>query len=160
MKLWLTTCFPSQIDDCTKEWTFPEASLDYVHIRFLTGCVADWEALMKAACRCLKPGGYIESMEPSAYIQSDDNTIEPDSAMGQWGKIFVEGGSKMGRPFTVVEDELQNKALEKAGFVDIQEKKHKVSDALQVLRLLVHQIMHILLTIPFLTVSNRQLAQG
>ncbi|KAJ3460167.1 hypothetical protein MRS44_011034 [Fusarium solani] len=133
---WTPPNLQFQIDDCTKEWTFPEASLDYVHIRFLTGCVADWEALMKAACRCLKPGGYIESMEPSAYIQSDDNTIEPDSAMGQWGKIFVEGGSKMGRPFTVVEDELQNKALEKAGFVDIQEKKHKVSDALQVLRLL------------------------
>ncbi|KAM6530293.1 hypothetical protein FALCPG4_008419 [Fusarium falciforme] len=125
MELWLTTCFPSQIDDCTKEWTFPDASLDYVHIRFLTGCIADWEALMKVAYRCLKPGGYIESMEPSAYIQSDNNTIEPDSAMGQWGKIFVEGGNKMGRPFTVVEDELQNKALEKAGFVDIQEKKHK-----------------------------------
>ncbi|KAJ4168583.1 hypothetical protein NW754_010501 [Fusarium falciforme] len=122
---WAPPNLQFQIDDCTKEWTFPDASLDYVHIRFLTGCIADWEALMKVAYRCLKPGGYIESMEPSAYIQSDDNTIEPDSAMGQWGKIFVEGGSKMGRPFTVVEDELQNKALEKAGFVDIQEKKHK-----------------------------------
>ena len=91
MELGLTTCSPSQIDDCTKEWTFPQASLDYVHIRFLTGCIADWEALIKVAYRCLKPGGYIESMEPSAYIQSDDNTIEPDSAMGQWGKIFVRG---------------------------------------------------------------------
>lgn len=160
MEQWLTTCFSSQIDDCTKEWTFPEASLDYVHVRFLTGCIADWEALMKAAYRCLKPDGYIESMEPSAYIQSDDNTIEPDSAMGQWGKIFVEGGSKMGRPFMVVEDELQNKALEKAGFVNIQEKKHKVSDSLQVLGLLIHRIMNILLTVPFFIVSNRQLAQG
>ncbi|KAI8665575.1 hypothetical protein NCS56_00993700 [Fusarium sp. Ph1] len=122
---WTPPNLQFQIDDCTKEWTFTEASLDYVHIRFLTGCIGDWEALMKVAYRCLKPGGYIESMEPSAYIQSDDNTIEPDSAMGQWGKIFVEGGSKMGRPFTVVEDELQNKSMEKAGFVDIQEKKHK-----------------------------------
>ncbi|EEU38673.1 uncharacterized protein NECHADRAFT_45720 [Fusarium vanettenii 77-13-4] len=122
---WTPPNLQFQIDDCTKEWTFPEASLDYVHVRFLTGCIADWEALIKAAYRCLKPDSYIQSMEPSAYIQSDDNTIEPDSAMGQWGKIFVEGGNKMGRPFTVVEDELQNKALEKAGFVDIQEKKHK-----------------------------------
>ncbi|KAI8716871.1 hypothetical protein NCS52_00981700 [Fusarium sp. LHS14.1] len=122
---WTPPNLQFQIDDCTKEWAFPEASLDYVHIRFLTGCIADWESLMKVAYRCLKPGGYIESMEPSAYIQSDDNTIKPDNAMGQWGKIFVEGGSKMGRSFTVVEDELQNKALEKAGFVDIEEKRHK-----------------------------------
>lgn len=156
----LTTRFYSQIDDCTKEWTFPEGSLDYVHIRFLTGCIADWEALMKQAYRCLKPGGYIESMEPSAHMRSDDNTIEPDSAMGQWGKIFVEGGSKMGRPFTVVEDELQNKALEKAGFVDIHEEKYKVSHASQVLRLLAHRIIHITNhSFPYI-VSDRQLAQG
>ncbi|RSL45158.1 hypothetical protein CEP54_014390 [Fusarium duplospermum] len=122
---WIPPNLQFQIDDCTKEWTFPEGSLDYVHIRFLTGCIADWDGLMKEAYRCLKPGGYIESMEPSANIQSDDNTVEPDSAMGQWGKIFVEGGSKMGRTFSVVEDELQNKALRKAGFVDIQEQKHK-----------------------------------
>ncbi|KAM0420450.1 hypothetical protein ACHAPT_011742 [Fusarium lateritium] len=122
---WIPPNLQFQIDDCTREWTFPEGSLDYVHIRFLTGCIADWEALIKEAYRCLKPGGYLESMEPSATMQSDDDTVETDSAMGQWGKIFVEGGSKMGRTFTVVEDDLQNKAMEKAGFVDIQEKRYK-----------------------------------
>ncbi|KAJ4252883.1 hypothetical protein NW762_010789 [Fusarium torreyae] len=49
--------------------------------------------------------------------------------MGQWGKIFVEGGKKIGRTFTVVQDELQNKAMAEAGFVDIQQKMYKASSS-------------------------------
>ncbi|KAM0549227.1 hypothetical protein ACHAPJ_009537 [Fusarium lateritium] len=41
--------------------------------------------------------------------------------MGQWGKFFIEGGKKLGSTFTVVEDGIQRKEMEKAGFVDIQE---------------------------------------
>lgn len=36
------------------------------------------------------------------------------------------GGEKTGRTFAVVDDGLQNTAMEKAGFVDIQEKWIKV----------------------------------
>ncbi|KAM0541356.1 hypothetical protein ACHAPJ_013276 [Fusarium lateritium] len=115
----------SQIDDCTREWTLEEGSFDYIHIRFLTGCIADWNALFKEAYKCLKPGGYLESMEPSGYIESHDNTIQEEDAMGQWGKIFVEGGKKIGRTFTVVQDELQNKAMAEAGFIDVQQKMYK-----------------------------------
>ena len=47
--------------------------------------------------------------------------------MTQWGKFFVEGGRKIGRPFTILEDDIQKKAMEEAGFVDIKEIKFKVS---------------------------------
>ncbi|KAF4462526.1 methyltransferase domain-containing [Fusarium albosuccineum] len=124
---WIPPNLQFQIDDCTREWTFEEGSLDYIHIRFLTGCIADWNALFKEAYRCLKPGGYLESMEPSGYIESDDNTIHEEDAMGQWGKIFVEGGKKIGRTFLVVQEEIQNKAMAEAGFVDIQQKLYKAS---------------------------------
>ncbi|KAL6408436.1 hypothetical protein AUP68_08293 [Ilyonectria robusta] len=117
---------PSQIDDCTQEWTFAPDSLDYVHIRFLSGCIADWTALFKQAYKCLKPGGIIETMEPSANIESDDGTVEESSAMGQWGKIFIEGGQKIGRTFTVFQDNVQSKSLEEAGFVDLHEHQYKV----------------------------------
>ncbi|KAF4992941.1 hypothetical protein FDECE_13556 [Fusarium decemcellulare] len=116
---WIPPNLQFQIDDCTREWTFEEGSLDYIHIRFLTGCIADWSALFKEAYRCLKPGGYLESMEPSGYIESDDNTIHEEDAMGQWGKIFVEGGKKIGRTFLVVQEEIQNKAMAEAGFSPI-----------------------------------------
>lgn len=46
--------------------------------------------------------------------------------MGQWGKIFIDGGKKAGRSFRAVQDELQKKAMEAAGFVDIQEYNLKM----------------------------------
>lgn len=47
--------------------------------------------------------------------------------MHQWGKFFVEGGKKIGRSFTIVEDGVQRIAMEKAGFVNLEEKNFKVS---------------------------------
>ena len=116
----------SQIDDCTQEWTIAPNSLDYVHMRWLVGSIADWAALFKEAYKSLKPGGWVESYEPSSTVESDDKTVLPGSAMSQWQKFFVEGGRKIGRPFTVFEDKLQRKAMEEAGFVDIEERDFKV----------------------------------
>jgi hypothetical protein len=47
--------------------------------------------------------------------------------MHEWGKFFIEGGKKIGQPFTVIDDDLQRKSMEDAGFVDIQVIDHKVS---------------------------------
>lgn len=95
-------------------------------MRWLLGSVMDWPALFKQAYKSLAPGGYIESQEPSASIVSDDGSVHEKSAMNQWGKFFVEGGRKLGRPFTILEDDIQKKAMEEAGFVDIKEIKLKV----------------------------------
>lgn len=95
-------------------------------MRWLVGSIVDWKALFKHAYNSLKPGGYIESHEASPYIVSDDGSIHETSAMNQWGKFFVEGGRKMGRSFTVVKDGTQRKAMEEAGFVDIEEANLKV----------------------------------
>ncbi|RSL58559.1 hypothetical protein CEP53_006104 [Fusarium sp. AF-6] len=46
--------------------------------------------------------------------------------MHQWGKFFVEGGKKIGRSFTIVEDEVQRKGMEEAGFINIEERNFKV----------------------------------
>ncbi|KAL1854083.1 hypothetical protein VTK73DRAFT_8805 [Phialemonium thermophilum] len=118
---WIPPNLQFQIDDCTQEWTFPENTFDYVHIRWLFGSIVDWTALFKQAYRSLKPGGYIESHEPSVSFLSDDGTVNDKTAMGQFGKFFVEGGKKMGRSTTVLEDGIQRKGIEEAGFVDIHE---------------------------------------
>jgi len=121
----------SQIEDCTQEWTFPDNSFDYIHIRLLVGSIADWGALFKEAYRCLAPGGWIESHEGSPNLHSDNEPIPTTTAMGQWGPLFVSGGRVLGRSFTVVEDETQRKAIEEAGFVSIGEKKTTVCSALR-----------------------------
>ncbi|CAI4216027.1 unnamed protein product [Parascedosporium putredinis] len=114
-----------QIDDCTQPWTFEPNSIDYVHIRWLFGSIKDWEGLFTEAYKALKPGGYIETHEPSVSFRSDDGTVHDKTAMGQFGKFFVEGGKIMGRSMTVVEDCTQRAALEAAGFTDIQETQLK-----------------------------------
>lgn len=117
---------PSEIEDCTLPWTFAENSTDYIHMRFLFGSIADWDALFADAYRTCKPGGWLESHEASAIARSDHEEIPDSAAISQWTKFFVEGGRKTGRLFTVVDDGLQRKAMEKAGFVDIQEHNWKV----------------------------------
>jgi len=123
--LFLSPAF-SQIDDCTLEWTFEPNSLDYVHIRFLSGSIPDWTRLFEQAYRCLKPGGYIESMEPSPIVECDDGTINDKSAMSQWGKIFIQGGINSGRTWTVVRDHVQEKAMKEAGFTEVEATTWKV----------------------------------
>ncbi|KAJ3535436.1 hypothetical protein NM208_g7135 [Fusarium decemcellulare] len=122
---WVPPNLKFEIEDCTQKWTFASDSADYVHMRWLVGSIKDWPALSAEAFRVCKPGGWVESHETSSIITSDDDTVDGDSAMGQWGKIFIEGSKKIGSSFTVVEDETQKKALEKAGFTNIQEFNFK-----------------------------------
>ncbi|KAM0318632.1 hypothetical protein ACHAPQ_010624 [Fusarium lateritium] len=117
---WVPPNLKFEIEDCTQEWTFAPDSADYIHIRWLIGSIPDWNQFFKEAYKTCKPGGWVESFEPSAIITSDDDTVKEDSALGQWGKLFIEGAKKFGMSFTVYEEELQKKAMEAAGFVDIQ----------------------------------------
>ncbi|KAM0191938.1 hypothetical protein ACHAPI_008658 [Fusarium lateritium] len=123
---WIPPNLRFEIEDCTQEWTFEPNSQDYIHLRWLVGSIVDWEQLFKEAYRCLKPGGYIESHEALSRMDCDDGSITEKSAMHQWGKFFVEGGKKIGRSFTIVEDGVQRSAMEKAGFVNLEEKNFKV----------------------------------
>lgn len=114
-----------EIDDCTLPWTFSPNTFDYVHIRWLVGSIVDWNNLFKEAYDALAPGGWIESHETDCTFDSDDNTVHEKTALGQWSKIFVAGGKKSGRSFSVVHDNVQQTAMEAAGFTNISSKHYK-----------------------------------
>ncbi|KAM5353328.1 hypothetical protein ACJZ2D_016769 [Fusarium nematophilum] len=97
---WVPPNLRFEIEDCTREWTFKSDFADYIHMRWLVGSMRDWEALCSEAFRVCKPGGWLESHEASSIIKSDDNTVDGKSAMGQWGKLFIEGSKKIGTSFT------------------------------------------------------------
>lgn len=122
--------YNSEIEDCTLDWTFEPESADYIHMRWLVGSVSDWQGLYEQAYRTLRPGGWIESYEGAAIMECDDGTVPEKSAMEQWGKIFINFGESIGRPFTVVADGIQSKAMRAAGFVDMEESSFKVWPAL------------------------------
>ncbi|KAH7214380.1 S-adenosyl-L-methionine-dependent methyltransferase [Fusarium oxysporum] len=115
-----------EIEDFNQDWTFPPESFDYVHLRYLVGCVPDWDKLFEQAFKALKPGGWVESFEASAIIESDDDSVKPDSALAQWGPIFIKASKTIGNTFTVVGDELQRPGIEKAGFTDVKQWDSKL----------------------------------
>lgn len=106
------------IEDAAATWSQPDNSVDYVHIRYLVGSIPDWDALFREAFRVLKPGGYVESLEPSSLFQSDDGSVKEGSALDRWGKVFNEGGRKIGRSFNLIGDDIQRKGMVEAGFDD------------------------------------------
>ncbi|KAF4428785.1 methyltransferase [Fusarium acutatum] len=114
------------IDDCTQPWTFAPDSIDFVHMRYLFGSIKDWSVLFKEAFRACRPGGWVESHEASAMMESDDGTVTDTSAMHEWGRFFIEGGKKMEQPCTIIEDDLQQKCMHEAGFEDITIADYKV----------------------------------
>jgi hypothetical protein len=65
-----------------------------------------------------KPGGWIEHYEISA-IWTSTTPVPEDSPLSLWGKMFTEGGKKLGRSFTVIEDDIQIEGIKAAGFVDM-----------------------------------------
>lgn len=124
---WVPPNLKFEIDDCAKPWSFPPSSFDFIHIRFLFGAIADWTALFKEAYRCCKPGGWIQSSEAEVLMCSDDGTVAEGSAMKeQWNQIWEEAGKKLGKSFLVIQEDLQRKGMEKAGFTDIQQVTYKV----------------------------------
>lgn len=124
--VWCPPNLTFEIDDATQDWTFAPNSFDYVHIRYMLGSIQDWPRLFKQAYTALKPGGYVESYESEPKYLSDDGTVTPDSAMSIWTKLFADGGKKLNRPFTILTDNLQQRAIEEAGFIDIQVTNSKV----------------------------------
>ncbi|KAI0411282.1 S-adenosyl-L-methionine-dependent methyltransferase [Xylaria grammica] len=117
---WIPPNLKFEIDDITMPWTYEPNSFDYIHARWLIGAIPSWYTLFSEVFRALKPGGIFESKESSAIIQSDDGTVPYGSALDQWGRVFAEAGKKFGRTFRPVEENIQIKAMEAAGFVDIK----------------------------------------
>ncbi|KAK7419067.1 hypothetical protein QQX98_003569 [Neonectria punicea] len=123
---WVPANLKFEIEDCTQPWTFRPDTFDYVHMRYLVGSVKDWVNLYEQVFRVCKPGGWVESFEGMPIMQSDDDTVPKDSAMAGWGKTFIEAGKKLGRTFTVVDDNTQEEGMQAAGLVNIESRIFKV----------------------------------
>ncbi|KMU84798.1 UMTA [Coccidioides immitis H538.4] len=111
-----------EIDDCCDEWVYKNP-FDFIHVRGLYGCVADWDKFYKEAYRNLKPGGYIEQLEQSVYLKSDDGTVEK-TIFEKWGQVSLEAGDAFGKTLRIVDESRQG--MIDAGFVDVVENRFKV----------------------------------
>ena len=115
-----------ELEDCTREWTLAENTFDFVHMRYLFGAIADWEALFREAYRACKPGGWVQSCEADPFFNSDDGTLTDALAMATCTELYIESEKKLGRSFHVIKQGLQKKGMEAAGFTDIHITDYKV----------------------------------
>lgn len=111
------------IDDSTQPWL--DEDLDYVHTRCTNGCWDDMYAqVVRQAFDRLNPGGWLECQEPDLVLCCDDGTMPPGHGLRQWTDELMRVSILAGRPATVAQ-ELKG-WLERAGFVDVQERVFKV----------------------------------
>ncbi|KAL6352063.1 hypothetical protein LRP88_14876 [Fusarium phalaenopsidis] len=88
-----------EVDDINQEWTFPDNSFDFVHIRAMTGCIPDWVELHKKAFKALKPGGWVEHVELWGITKSDDGSLKDNSPLKKWVQVFEKIGALTGKGF-------------------------------------------------------------
>ncbi|KAG7406973.1 Secondary metabolism regulator LAE1 [Fusarium oxysporum f. sp. rapae] len=115
---WIPPNVKFELEDATKDWSWPENHFDLVHLRFLIGAIADWGTLFKEASHCCKPGGFVESGEINPTFYSDDGTIDDVEALQTWNSLVIESGKGFGRSFTDIENDVQ--LFHDAGLVDVQ----------------------------------------
>ncbi|KAJ5215143.1 hypothetical protein N7468_010822 [Penicillium chermesinum] len=114
-----------EVDDVLREWTWREP-FDFIHLRLMYGAFTseEWDQVYKRAYDALQPGGWIEQMELDVRVFSDDGTLTTDKALHGWGDMFIDCSERAGRSLRT--QETMRSTLEKAGFVDAQEKLYKI----------------------------------
>ncbi|KEZ44961.1 hypothetical protein SAPIO_CDS2338 [Scedosporium apiospermum] len=113
-----------EVDDLIQDWTYPEDHFDFIHVRFMTGCIPDWVEFYKKAMRRMKPGGWIEHVELSSIARSDDGSLKPDTALVKWADIFQKIGAATGKSFSI--SETAPDLIREAGFTNIQHRTLKI----------------------------------
>lgn len=122
--LWVPPNLQFEIDDLESEWTTGHAAFDFIHVRYMMACVSDWPALFRKAYRGLKPGGYLESQEPTLRIFSDDGSLSRESPIARWSANMKLAAAKFGKAGNIAH--LTRGWMEEAGFVDVEEKIFRI----------------------------------
>ncbi|KAI0108007.1 S-adenosyl-L-methionine-dependent methyltransferase [Hypoxylon sp. NC0597] len=124
--LWVPPNVKFELDDCTQPWTWSADSFDFVHMRYLFGAISDWDELLRQAHRVARPGAWVQSCEPNVDIRCDDGTVAPDSAFVTfWNMLYGRATEKLGVSFYPIDDDVQRKAFEAAGFANIEVRDFK-----------------------------------
>ncbi|CAF3528771.1 unnamed protein product [Fusarium graminearum] len=121
---WVPPNVRFEIDDAVLSWTWEPNEFDFIHIRYLFGAIKDWSALFKEACRCVIPGGWVQSAEADVEFRCDDGSIELEPNLKMYKKLFEEGGKVLNTHFFV--NDMQVQGFKDAGFEEIHTIDYKL----------------------------------
>jgi len=80
--------------------------------------------VIQQAYENLEPGGWLESLDANGMSQSDDGSLDPDSAFGRWTRDLNEASEIIGKPISVAHK--LRAWFKEVGFVDIHERGFKL----------------------------------
>ncbi|KAJ6255796.1 hypothetical protein Dda_9477 [Drechslerella dactyloides] len=124
---WVPPNVSFEVDDVEKEWAYGENTFDLIYSRYMLGAIADWPKLVHQAYNALKPGGYLEILEPDSRLLCDNGSLTSDAPFLAWNKLFIDAAGKIGR--SVVEAPCYKNYLREAGFVDVHEEVFKLPNS-------------------------------
>ncbi|KAJ5852927.1 hypothetical protein EN45_075230 [Penicillium chrysogenum] len=113
-----------EVDDILQEWTWRHP-FDLIHMRQLIGAFTpvEWDSLFTQCYKNLSPGGWIEQIEGDPRIHCSDSSVSTDSSMVQFTEAVFRAGQNWNHPLDT--PDTMRAAMEKAGFVDTQEKTYR-----------------------------------
>ncbi|KAB2579089.1 putative tam domain methyltransferase protein [Lasiodiplodia theobromae] len=108
------------IDDAESDWVFTDKeSFDYVHVRYLYPGIGDWGRLWEQSFEHLRPGGWAESQEISAWFYSDEPGFE-NSNIHYWQVTMDDATSRIGKRFNRAHEQKQH--MINAGFANVTQE--------------------------------------
>jgi SAM-dependent methyltransferase len=103
-----------EIDDIEDEWTFPQNSFDFIHLRDMSGSISDWKSVYREAFKCLVPGGQIEISD-----FGDTSTSNSSNLFQTIYSSEIQSASEVaGTPLGV--KHLERNIFEDIGYVEIR----------------------------------------
>ncbi|KAF1961838.1 S-adenosyl-L-methionine-dependent methyltransferase [Byssothecium circinans] len=113
-----------EIDDVEEDWPYRPAHFDFIHGRDLMTAVRDWPRLISQAYTHLKPGGWIQLASTIPEVNSDDNTIPPNSGYVEASRLYFEMAEKMGAPLSAPRS--WSEQMCNSGFTNVQDVVYKL----------------------------------
>lgn len=85
-----------EIADVEKPWDILPVSVDFIHVRLLSGIIRNWSALFAEAFGKLKPGGFLEVTDVRGRILDFDGKFGQDEVTPNLTRLFQEIANKEG----------------------------------------------------------------
>ena len=98
-----------ELDDVEDEWAYNEP-FDFIHVRSLSGAIANWDQVYAEVASNLKPGGCFEVVDSGPILLKEGSS---DSHLSIYNAVIQLAAERSGRPLNL--DHLKEAAFEKTG---------------------------------------------
>ncbi|KAF3908349.1 hypothetical protein AA313_de0208749 [Arthrobotrys entomopaga] len=118
---WVPPNLRFEVDDVESEWTHQPESFDFIFSRYMVGSIKDWPRLFEQAFNALKPGGYLEVLDPDSTLRCSDDTLTDDCALLEWTRLFIKAAGKADRSVVAAPEYVG--WMKEIGFEIVEENK-------------------------------------